>query len=168
MILLDANPLEDVRNARNISGVAAGGRYVDKTELDKLRAELKNRYAGLYALSNDVDAALGSQEVSDRIRKLVATHAGDADAQKTIEIRVNAAGYAAGFAGDLDRAKALLKLNTEIFPDSANSWDSLAEITLYLGDKEQAIELYRKVLEIDPGFTNAAEQIDAIRNNPDQ
>ena len=105
---------------------------------------------------------LATATVSDGIQNLVRAHEGDAEALSTIEARINAAGYAAGFAGDLDRAKALLELNTVQFPGSANTWDSLAEITLYLGDSERAIELYEKALEVDPGFTNAAEQIEAI------
>ena len=168
LVLLDANPLEDIRNARAVSGVAVNGRYIDKTELEKRRTKLRNRYGVLSALNEEVDAALDSQQASVRIRNLVTAHQGDSEAEGTIESRVNAAGYAIVFAGDLDRAKALLELNTELFPDSANAWDSLAEVTLYLGDRERAIDLYQKALEVDPGFTNAAEQIEAIRSNIDQ
>ncbi len=162
LVLLDENPLEDVRHARAISGVAVNGRYFDRSELDERRATLRSRYAALSALNEAVDAVLATATVSDGIQNLVRAHEGDAEALSTIEARINAAGYAAGFAGDLDRAKALLELNTVQFPGSANTWDSLAEITLYLGDSERAIELYEKALEVDPGFTNAAEQIEAI------
>lgn len=167
LVLLDENPLEDIRNTRAISGVAVNGRYFNTVELDNHRAKLKARYGVLTALNNDVDGALDSKETSARVRELVDAHSGDAEAQSTIENRINAAGYAAGFAGDLDRAKALLKLNTELFPDSVNVWDSLAEITLYLGDKELAIEYYQKALDLDPEYTHAAEQIEAIRNDTD-
>ena len=53
-------------------------------------------------------------------------------------------------------------LNTELFPDSANTWDSLAEITLHKGDRERAVELYRKALEVDPELSNATAQIEKI------
>lgn len=164
LILLERNPLDDIRNARQIRGVAVNGRYIGISEVEKLRAELRNRYRVLYALTDEVDAALGSPQADTRIRNLVVAHRGDSEAESTVESRVNAAGYAAGFAGDLDRAAALLELNTELFPDSANTWDSLAELALFLGEKERAIDLYRKALEVDPGFVNAAEKIKSIQS----
>ena len=36
LVLLDANPLADIRNTRRISGVFAGGRYLDKAALQKM------------------------------------------------------------------------------------------------------------------------------------
>jgi imidazolonepropionase-like amidohydrolase len=39
MVLLDANPLEDIRRTRNIRAVVQGGRYLDRDELDRLRLE---------------------------------------------------------------------------------------------------------------------------------
>jgi imidazolonepropionase-like amidohydrolase len=37
VVLLDANPLEDIRNTRRIAGVFAGGRYYSRAVLEKLR-----------------------------------------------------------------------------------------------------------------------------------
>lgn len=39
MVLLDADPLEDIRCVRNIRAVIRGGRYLDRDELDRLRLE---------------------------------------------------------------------------------------------------------------------------------
>ena len=36
LVLLEANPLADIRNTRRISGVFAGARYLDKTALQKM------------------------------------------------------------------------------------------------------------------------------------
>ncbi|HET8646860.1 MAG TPA: amidohydrolase family protein, partial [Vicinamibacteria bacterium] len=38
LVLLDADPLADIANARRISGVVANGRYLDRTALDGLLA----------------------------------------------------------------------------------------------------------------------------------
>lgn len=38
MVLLDANPLEDIRNTQKIAGVIANGRYFSRGDLDKLLA----------------------------------------------------------------------------------------------------------------------------------
>ncbi len=94
-------------------------------------------------------------------------HQDDAGVLDAIESRINSAGYAAAFADELDRSQQILELNTELFPDSANTWDSLAEVVFYVGDRDRALELYRKALEVDPGFTSAAENIEKILREKD-
>lgn len=44
LLLLDRNPLLDVRNARQIHGVMSNGRYQDRQALAELRDKLKERY----------------------------------------------------------------------------------------------------------------------------
>jgi hypothetical protein len=39
LVLLDANPLEDIRNARKISAVILRGRFIDRARLDRLTKE---------------------------------------------------------------------------------------------------------------------------------
>ncbi len=162
LVLLDENPLEDVRNARTVSAVAVSGRLFRRSQLDERRAAFKDRYKVLHAVNDQVDAALESDSARVVAQELIRHHENDAEIAATIESRINSAGYAAAFADDFDRSQQLLTLNTELFPDSANTWDSLAEITLYLGDQKRALELYRKALEVDPEFTNAANQIEQI------
>ncbi len=73
------------------------------------------------------------------------------------ESDVNTLGYVLLNAGRVDDAIALLELNVNEHPDSANTYDSLAEATLKRdkkGDRERAIELYRKVLETIPNDHN--------------
>jgi hypothetical protein len=41
LVLLDANPLEDIRNTQRIIAVVANGRYMDGAELQKMRSELE-------------------------------------------------------------------------------------------------------------------------------
>jgi imidazolonepropionase-like amidohydrolase len=36
LVLLDANPLEDIRNTRRIAAVVLDGRYLDRAALDRL------------------------------------------------------------------------------------------------------------------------------------
>jgi predicted amidohydrolase YtcJ len=36
MVLLDANPLDDIRNTQRITGVVLNGRYLDRSALDAL------------------------------------------------------------------------------------------------------------------------------------
>ena len=38
LVLLDANPLDDIRNTQKITGVIVNGRYLSRTDLDKILA----------------------------------------------------------------------------------------------------------------------------------
>jgi imidazolonepropionase-like amidohydrolase len=38
LVLLDANPLEDIRNTQKIAAVIVNGRYLSREELDKMLA----------------------------------------------------------------------------------------------------------------------------------
>ncbi|HER44245.1 MAG TPA: serine hydrolase [Candidatus Eisenbacteria bacterium] len=72
----------------------------------------------------------------------------DPGAEEITEGSLNRYGYELLGEGAYDRAIAILTLNTEFHPESANCWDSLAEAYLTQGDRERAIELYRKALGI--------------------
>jgi pimeloyl-ACP methyl ester carboxylesterase len=49
-----------------------------------------------------------------------------------------------------DEAIAVFRVNADIHPESVNAWDSLGEAHIFKGNDEEAIRLYRKVLELDP------------------
>ena len=49
------------------------------------------------------------------------------------------------------------------FPKSANTYDSLAEAYLAVGDKAKAIEFYEKALAIDPKFPTAVEALKRLK-----
>jgi len=45
LVILRANPLENIANTRAIAGVVADGRYWSQPEIDKLRERLKREAA---------------------------------------------------------------------------------------------------------------------------
>jgi imidazolonepropionase-like amidohydrolase len=45
LVLLDANPLEDIWNTRKVAAVIRGGNYLDRTALDRLLAQAKSAAA---------------------------------------------------------------------------------------------------------------------------
>lgn len=63
------------------------------------------------------------------------------------EPRLNDLGYALLTRDEFKGAIAILQVNTQLYPDSANTYDSLAEAHMKAGDRKQAIALYRKALE---------------------
>ena len=55
----------------------------------------------------------------------------------------------------LTEARFSLRMNTEDFPQSANTYDSLAEALFKSGDTAAAIQNYEKALTVDPKYPNA-------------
>ena len=56
----------------------------------------------------------------------------------------------------------ILQLNTELYPDAFNTYDSYGEVLLKLGKKEEAINAYKKSLELNPKNDNAANVLKKI------
>ena len=57
--------------------------------------------------------------------------------------------------GEHDLAIALLEINCDLYPESANTWDSVGYAYRDKGDRDKAIEFYGKALEVDAKFPSA-------------
>jgi CubicO group peptidase (beta-lactamase class C family) len=73
--------------------------------------------------------------------------------------QLNAVGYYFLGEGQVAQAIEIFEYNVELYPDVANTYDSLAEAYMVNGDRELAIENFRKVLELDPDNDNAKEKL---------
>lgn len=56
-------------------------------------------------------------------------------------------------------AIAVLDLNADVFPESANAYDSLGEAYEAAGKPVKAMANYRRSLELDPGNANARDRL---------
>src|ERR1035437_2430947 len=79
------------------------------------------------------------------------------------ESQLNSFGYQLLQVGKIDQAIALLKLNTETYPESANVYDSLGEAYMVKGNKEEAIMNYEKSLKLNPKNKNAEDNIKKLK-----
>jgi tetratricopeptide (TPR) repeat protein len=86
--------------------------------------------------------ASGKTEESDKLMKEAMTIATEAE--------LNNYGYQLLGQGDHDKAIEILKMNTERFPKSANTWDSLGEAYAIKGDKTNAVKNFKKSLSMNP------------------
>lgn len=75
------------------------------------------------------------------------------------EPELNTLGYSLLQAGRPADAVEVFQLNVELFPQSANVYDSLGEGYAVAGNKELALSNYRKSLELNPKNTNARDFI---------
>lgn len=80
------------------------------------------------------------------------------------DIILNALGYAYLYeVNDANKAIELFKLNTELFPDIANCWDSYGEALAKSGKKEDAIKAYEKALSIRPNLESAKNALQELK-----
>ena len=115
-----------------------------------------------------VDAAIAAY------RRLQAANPADPAVDET---RLNEIGYNLMREKRVSQSLAVLRLNTELYPRSANPWDSLAEATEAAGNREEAISLYRKALAVANGpgphgpndgnvVSHATERLKALGASP--
>jgi tetratricopeptide (TPR) repeat protein len=81
------------------------------------------------------------------------------------ETGLNRFGYQLLDRKDKSPAIALFKFIVELYPDSANAYDSLGEAYMADGDKKLAIENYEKSLQLNPANANAVEMLKRLREN---
>jgi 3-oxoadipate enol-lactonase len=82
------------------------------------------------------------------------------------ERKLNQAAYGYLQGGKVKEAIELFKLNVMAYPDSWNTYDSLAEAYLADGNKELAILYYEKSLELNPENSNAVDQLKNLKKKP--
>jgi tetratricopeptide (TPR) repeat protein len=75
------------------------------------------------------------------------------------EGRINNLGYELLGKKKYAAAIAVFKLSVEFYPQSSNTYDSLGEGYMMNGDKQLAIENYKKSLELNPKNTNAVAML---------
>jgi CubicO group peptidase (beta-lactamase class C family) len=108
-------------------------------------------------------AAVETSSVTEaiaRYRTLKATKAAEYD---FAEEELNIAGYQLLRTGRVADAIEVFKLNVEMYPKSANPYDSLGEAYLASGNKELAIVNYRRTLELkadNPGAVEALKRLE--------
>ena len=83
-----------------------------------------------------------------------------------VEEEMNAAGYRLLRSDRADNAIVLFEMNTDQFPDSADTWDSLGEALLAAGERERAIAAYRRCLELEPAASSARETLRRLGIRP--
>jgi tetratricopeptide (TPR) repeat protein len=126
---------------------AANYCYVNGVELEKglewadrsigITKNVTNTFTKALLLS-----ALGKNDEATKLKAEAFINAQEAD--------VNTLGYQLLNGGKNDDAIEVFKKNTELYPESWNVWDSLAEGYMNKGEKKLAIENYTKALKMAP------------------
>jgi CubicO group peptidase (beta-lactamase class C family) len=146
---------ESILEAAIISAAAGDGERAED-----LLSEIDDRESVDFVVSRSVVALLGGnvQSAERTVRELTET-----EPVARVEATVNAAGYVLMQSEMPERAVEVFELNTRVFPDAFNTWDSLGEAHMELGHDEEAIRHYERSLELNPDNSNAEAMIERIR-----
>jgi tetratricopeptide (TPR) repeat protein len=112
---------------------------------------------------------LANVMLKDGIPAAIAYHkiAKDSSNYFNTEREMSYAGYYLLQGDKVKEATALLKLDTELFPNSFNAFDSYAEALLIAKDKTLAIENFKKSVQLNPGSQNGLKRLKELGINPD-
>ncbi|MHB8079814.1 MAG: MBL fold metallo-hydrolase [Candidatus Krumholzibacteriia bacterium] len=116
----------------------------------------------------------GQRYASDELSALIRDDAGFAAAVDRIRAKsptyyfdepsLNGVAYWLMQIGMVGKATEVFRLNVELFPQSWNAHDSLAEGLLTAGDREGAIASYERSLQLNPDNGNGRQMLEQIRS----
>jgi predicted negative regulator of RcsB-dependent stress response len=81
------------------------------------------------------------------------------------EMDINRMGYEYLRKNKTETALIVFKFNVMAFPNAFNTYDSLGEVYMTTGNKELAIQNYKKSLELNPKNNNAAKMLEQLMEN---
>jgi len=81
------------------------------------------------------------------------------------ESSINSTAYQLLGSKKLPESIRIFQLNVELHPESSNAYDSLGEAYMNNGDKELAIQSYKKSLDLDSKNTNATAMLKKLQEN---
>jgi hypothetical protein len=182
LVLIEGNPLQDIRSTARIAGVMRNGAWHDAAALQRLLSAVPAAYgsaqaellrlietdpAGADAFVRESDpfgivggsalAELASKSTPEELQaRLARLDRAVPDGSISREESLNELGYALLMNGRPLHAVAVFEANAERHPRSANVLDSLAEGYFKAGRVALAVETYGKALAVEPAYGNAA------------
>jgi len=136
-----------------LSGPQTAVRWLNYEQVDDPQYQLGRRVH--YAiLSGGINAAKAEYEAAKT----------DLPETAFLEEAMNSLGYRLLRQGLVQEAISILTFNTELYPGSANAFDSLGESHLAAGNLEIALEHYEKSVRMNPGNQNGVVMIQVIES----
>jgi Amidohydrolase family len=157
LVLLDANPLEDIGNTRKISAVVFAGQLYSRASLDEMLAKTEV-LARRPSIAEVLLKTIEEQNVEAAIKQYYDLRKTQPTAYDFGESALDGLGDSLAEMKKFKEAIRIFQLNTEANPSSF-SYDSLGAACMSAGDKDCAIKSFRKSLELSPDDTSATETL---------
>ncbi|HXM42700.1 MAG TPA: amidohydrolase family protein [Bryobacteraceae bacterium] len=158
LVLLDANPLEDIENTTKIAAVVQGGKLYPRPSLDQMLAEVESAAARL-PISDALFKTIQEKDVGAAVQQYRQLSTAKPPAYDFSESEFIGLGYRLIGMKRYKEAIEIFKLSVEAYPLSYNTYDSLAEAYMDNGDKELAIKNYEKSLQLNPYNANGQRRL---------
>jgi tetratricopeptide (TPR) repeat protein len=157
LVLLDANPIEDIGNTRKIAAVVYKGKLYDRRALDAMLTQIEAMARGKY-IGDVLDATIkqkGVQAAIRQYRELKSTQAGSyylGDAYGGLGPVGDELRHEKKFAD----AVQILEMAVEVRSNSWWDYDRLGDAYMDAGNKQLAIRNFKRSLQLDPAQAYAA------------
>jgi hypothetical protein len=86
--------------------------------------------------------------------------------ERSVANAMNRLVYKLLYRGHSSQAAVVGRKALELFPGDADLYDTVAEVAMRSGDRDRAIELYRRSLDLDPTNTNAEKYLAELGAEP--
>lgn len=114
---------------------------------------------GIRLLAKNLERDIDQKGIDSALKAFDQGKSGDATSYYIDEGKINQLGYQLLNGEKTAAAIEVFKLNVREFPKSSNVYDSLAEAYLKAGNRELAIQNYKRSIELDPTNRNAMDVV---------
>ncbi|MCX6559545.1 MAG: amidohydrolase family protein [Candidatus Aminicenantes bacterium] len=156
LVLLEANPLENIENTKRIAAVVLGGKLFEKPRLDTMLADAE-KLANQKSIADVLMKTIEEQNVATAVRQYNELRTREPDAYDFRESELCGLGYRLLGVKKVKDAIEIFKLNVVGYPQSSDAYSCLGEAYVIDADKENAIANYKKSLDLDPQNKYVAE-----------
>ena len=123
---------------------------------------IKRAYDSRKSIAETLSATIASNGIDQATKQYRVMKAAAPATYNFDEDELNALGYQLVQAHKLNQAIRIFQLNVEAYPQSGNTYDSLAEAYMDDGDKALAIANYHRSLQINPRNANAVKMLQKL------
>lgn len=121
-------------------------------QAEKERLMNQQSFSDFYKTSNSLDKTIEQIKLAFEKGRLSAY---------SLEAEINQFGYELLSGKKQDEALVIFKLNTELYPESFNTFDSYGECLMAAGKRRAAIKAYKKSLKLNPANEHAKRVLES-------
>jgi len=161
LVLLNANPLEDISNTRRIAAVVYRGKLYPRASLD---AELSNIEALAHKkpVGDLMEATIKEKGVQAAIKQYRELKSAQPDSYDFGIWELNDLGDELLADKKFQAAIQIFALSTDMFPNSWWAYDGLGDAYIAVGQKELAIHSFKKSQQSDPLYQYATSRLQEL------